>query len=81
MHSREQVADVTGRLAREFEGVLAPGSVLRCVARCREELVRAGVRDGLEPALEAMAGLRLRHRASGQPYPVGAGDRELVRSR
>jgi hypothetical protein len=44
----------------EYRGALPPGTVLRCVARCRYQLRRAGVRAGLDHAVEAMARHRLR---------------------
>jgi hypothetical protein len=60
---------LTSRLVSEYRGILPPGTVMRCVARCREQLRRAGVRAGLEHAVEAMARYRLRElqavRASG----------------
>ena len=34
---------------------LPPGSVIRCVARCRESLSGMGARDGLVMAVEGMA--------------------------
>lgn len=69
----QELVGVTTELVREFGGVLEQGSVVRCVDRCRDELVRAGVSAGLPTALTAMARLRLRHQATGQPCPTGAG--------
>lgn len=53
-------AVLTSRLVAEYRDALPPGAVLRCVARCRQQLRRAGVRSGLETAVEAMARHRLR---------------------
>ncbi len=56
----DPIGEVTGRLVAEYRGALPPGTVLRCVARCRYQLRRAGVRAGLDHAVEAMARHRLR---------------------
>jgi hypothetical protein len=56
----DPVRVVAGRLVAEYGGVLPPGTVMRCVARCRYQLRRAGVRAGLDHAVEAMARYRLR---------------------
>jgi hypothetical protein len=48
-------AMLTVRLVAEFSERLPPGSVIRCVARCRESLAAMGVRDGLVLAVEGMA--------------------------
>ena len=56
----ERISEITGRLVAEYGGVLPPGTVLRCIARCRHQLRRAGVRAGLDHAVEAMARHRLR---------------------
>lgn len=48
------LATLTARLIAEFAHLPA-GSVIRCVARCRESLSGLGVRDGLLPAVEGMA--------------------------
>ncbi|MGR6965005.1 hypothetical protein ACU610_11130 [Geodermatophilus sp. URMC 61] len=40
-------------LVREFHPVLAAGTVIRAVTRCRAELLRAGVRRGLAGATDA----------------------------
>lgn len=60
-HRRDDpVRVLSARLVAEYNGVLPPGTVLRCVARCRYQLRRAGVRAGLDHAIEAMARHRLR---------------------
>jgi hypothetical protein len=48
-------AMLTMRLVAEFSDRLPAGSVIRCVARCRESLSGMGVRDGLVLAVEGMA--------------------------
>ena len=48
-------AMLTARLVAEFSDRLPPGSVIRCVARCRDSLAGMGVRDGLVLAAEGMA--------------------------
>jgi hypothetical protein len=60
--SRHELVDLAHRLVREHESVLPASSVIGCVARCRDELVGMGVREGLLPAVEAMARRRLRGR-------------------
>ena len=50
----EALHDATLRLIADFVDVPA-GAVVRCVGRAREDLLRAGVRDGLVPATESMA--------------------------
>lgn len=50
---------MTERLVQEFNDILPAGSVLRCVVRCREELILLGVSDGLLEAVSAMARRRL----------------------
>ena len=59
-HMDDLIRDVTGRLVAEYRGSLPPGTVLRCVARCRYHLLQAGIRAGLDQAVEAMARHRLR---------------------
>ncbi len=51
--AREQMLALTERLVAEYAEVIPPGTVVRCVARCREQLLRSGVRHGLVPATEA----------------------------
>lgn len=52
---RAALATLTVGLVAEFAEYLPPGSVIRCVARCRESLSGMGVRDGLALAKEGMA--------------------------
>lgn len=52
---RAALATLTSRLVAEFSEHLPPGSVIRCVARCRESLAGMGVKDGLALAVEGMA--------------------------
>lgn len=56
--TRDALHDITTRLVAEFHH-LPPGAVMGYVARAREDLLRAGVRDGLAPAAESMARARL----------------------
>lgn len=58
MLARAEIEDMTARLVAEFDAV-PPGTVIGHVARAREELLRAGVRDGLAPAIESKARSRL----------------------
>lgn len=52
--TREALHDVTVRLIADFTDVPA-GTVINCVGRARENLLRVGVRDDLVPATESMA--------------------------
>lgn len=54
----------TEALIREFHPVLSAGAVITTVTRCRDELVKAGVRAGLATAAESMARVRLQDRRS-----------------
>ena len=58
--AEDPIREITGRLVAEYSGALPPGTVMRCVARCRHQLRRAGIRAGLDHAVEAMARHRLR---------------------
>lgn len=66
--SRQQVqADITlmaDRLVAEFALVHDADTVRRCVSRARSHLLETGVRQGLVPATEAAARLRLRRTAT-----------------
>jgi len=59
----------TERLVREFHPSMSAGAVIATVTRCRDELVRAGVRAGLATAAETMARARLQRGQSGQEPP------------
>ncbi len=50
---------VTDLLIAEFAGILPAGTVIRHVARAREQLLGSGVRTGLATAAEALARRRL----------------------
>ncbi len=63
---RRKLLELTERLVEEHNEVPA-GSVIRCFARCRDELLGAGVRSGLVDAVEAMARHRLRVRSGPVP--------------
>lgn len=56
----------TQSLIVEFGGSLSAGTVIRTVARAREELLRSGVRQGLAVATWAMA----RHRLQASVGPA-----------
>jgi hypothetical protein len=60
MTEYEDLLARTATLVREFEPSLSAGTVVTTVRRCRNELVRTGVRRGLAIAAEAMARSRLR---------------------
>lgn len=53
---------MTERLVAEYAGRLPAGTVIACVARSREQLLRSGVRNGLVPATEAATHIRLNAR-------------------
>lgn len=56
---RRHLTDVTEVLVREAYPLRSAGTVITCVMRCRDELLRAGVRAGLADAAESMARARL----------------------
>jgi len=56
---RDEWLAMTEGLIGEFAGLVTAGSVMRCIARCRKQLHRSGVRDGLVPATEAAARAKL----------------------
>lgn len=56
---RRHLTDVTEVLVREAYPLRSAGTVISCVLRCRDELLRAGVRAGLADAAESMARSRL----------------------
>ena len=70
--ARDALREVTARLVAEF-ATLPPGSVIGAVARAREDLLRAGVRDGLAFAAEAMARLRLSSVTGAHDGPIPYG--------
>ena len=57
--TRDELDEVTSSLIAEFAGQVPAGTVIRCLARSREHLLRTGVRAGLAAAAEASARLRL----------------------
>jgi hypothetical protein len=57
--ARDEMLAMTEGLIAEFSGLLPAGSVMRCVARCRKQLHRAGIRHGLVPATEAATRMKL----------------------
>ena len=59
LSERRDMQAATERLVREFRAALSAGAVITEVMRCRATLLRAGVREGLAPATEAMARCRL----------------------
>jgi hypothetical protein len=56
---RRSLLAVTNVLIRQAHPRLSAGAVILCVRRCRDELVRSGVRAGLASAVEDMARARL----------------------
>ena len=70
--ARKQAQDgldlATQALIVEFGAALSAGTVIRTVARAREELLRSGVRHGLAIATAAMARQRLQ--ASAGPVDL-----------
>jgi hypothetical protein len=58
-HPRQEIREVTRSLVAEFAGLVPAGTVIRCVARAWEQLLRSGVRAGLAAAAESSARLRL----------------------
>lgn len=59
---RASLLESSQELVDEFSALPA-GHVIACLVRCRDELERAGVRDGLATATIAMARTRLLDRA------------------
>lgn len=57
--ARQDLVEMTMSLIAEFADVLPAGTVIRCVARVRDQLLGAGVRAGLVVAAESTARLRL----------------------
>lgn len=57
--ARDDLYQVIYSLIDEFDGLLAPGTVISHVIHAREHLLSIGVRAGLVPAAEAMARTRL----------------------
>jgi hypothetical protein len=60
MATRAELLSMTDRLTAEFAGQVPAGTVIRCVYRSREKLLFAGIRDGIVPATERSARVRLR---------------------
>ena len=58
-HAKEGLDSATRSLMVEFAEIVPAGTVLRVVARAREDLLRSGVRQGLASATYAMARHRL----------------------
>jgi hypothetical protein len=57
--TRDELLSMTERLTAEFAGRVPPGMVQRCVSRSREQLLGAGIRDGIVSATESSARVRL----------------------
>lgn len=70
--ARAELDAATDTLILEFAHLVPPGTVVRQVARAREDLLTAGVRGGLAHAAEAMARARLQRivPAHAAPLPV-----------
>ena len=58
--THSELESVTSTLIAEFSGVVPAGTVIRCVAQAREQLLDSGVRAGLAAATESAARIRLR---------------------
>jgi hypothetical protein len=58
VHERRALLTRTEHLVHDLQPLPA-GVVIACVVRCRDELMRAGVRSGLAVAAESMARARL----------------------
>jgi hypothetical protein len=63
LRERRDLLARTEVLIREFSSAASAGAVIATVSRCRDKLVRAGVRAGLAEAAESMARARLLSRA------------------
>jgi hypothetical protein len=57
--AQQGLTEVTASLIAEFAGLLPAGTVIRCLARAREQLLNSGVRSGLAAASESSARLQL----------------------
>jgi hypothetical protein len=57
--THSEIVAMTENLIAEYAGRVPAGRVIACVARSREQLLQSGVRDGLVPATEAAARVRL----------------------
>lgn len=57
--AHQDLLEVTDSLIAEFAGLLPAGTVIRCVARAREQLLGSGVQSGLAGAAESTARQRL----------------------
>lgn len=64
---RAEVTEVATRLVSEYSGLVPAGEVLACVARCQEELRRAGVTSALAAAIDLMAHRNLDRRIPAHP--------------
>ena len=51
----QEMEAMTESLIAEYSGRHPAGAVIRCVARCREQLLRGGVQRSLVPDTEAAA--------------------------
>lgn len=69
IRERRALETATAELISELKDSVPPGTVMATVARCRGELVRAGVRDGLAREAEAMARQRLRAASQADAEP------------
>ncbi len=60
---RDEMQALVERLVAEYAATIPAGTVIRCVSRCREQLLRAGLRQGLVAATEAAARHQLSKKA------------------
>ena len=62
LRTRAELTDLATRLVSDYSGRVPADVVLSCVARCQEELRRAGAGPGMLAAVEAMARTQLEPR-------------------
>jgi hypothetical protein len=56
---QQDLAETTASLIAEFAGLLPAETVIRCISRAREQLLRSGVRAGLAVATESKSRMQL----------------------
>jgi len=67
--TQRQLRDMTAVLVDEFDEHLSPGTVLRCLARCRSALQHSGPRGDLVARVEILARVRLEGRTETHLLP------------
>lgn len=66
--SYAEMLAMTENLVAEYAGRVPAGTVIACVARTREQLMRSGIRHGLVPATEAATRRRLSARVPAHAH-------------